>query len=77
MAKNIQHVVPNQDGGWSVKRAGSTKSPQKFHTQREAINYGRQISKNKEAELFIHRTDGSIRSCTSYGHDPCPPKDKR
>ncbi len=77
MFKNSQHVVPNSSGGWSVKKSGSSKATQSFETQKEAISFGRQISKNQNAELIIHRKDGTIRDSNSYGNDPCPPKDKK
>jgi hypothetical protein len=27
--------------------------------------------------VVIHGRDGKIRDKDSYGHDPCPPKDKK
>lgn len=77
MARKTQHVVPNSDGGWSVKKGGAARASQKFENQRDAISYGKKVSKNQNAELFIHRKDGTIRERNSYGNDPCPPSDKR
>lgn len=75
--KKSQHVVPHPDGGWSVKKGGSTRATRRFDTQEDAISYGREISKNQQAELYIHRRDGMIRKKNSYGNDPHPPEDKR
>jgi hypothetical protein len=45
MSKTSQHVVPHPDGGWSVKKGGSIHATKRFETQKEAISYGRKISK--------------------------------
>lgn len=75
MPKN-HHVVPNQKGGWDVKREKCEKSSGHFTTKQEAIDYGRQVSKNQNTELVIHNKDGKISQKDSHGNDPCPPKDK-
>jgi hypothetical protein len=77
MPKKTQHVVPHSDGGWSVKKGGASHATKVFDTQREAISYGRRVSKNQGAELYIHRRDGMVRQKDSYGHDPHPPKDTK
>jgi len=77
MAKKTQHVVPNPNGGWNVKRGGATRATESFETQSEAIKKAIKISKNQGSELYIHRKDGTIREKNSYGKDPCPPRDKR
>lgn len=74
MGKN-QHIVP-KDNGWAVKGAGNSKVTKTFETQKDAIDFGRQIAKNQESELVIHRKDGTIRDKDSYGNDPAPPIDK-
>jgi hypothetical protein len=72
MGKN-QHVVKHPDG-WAVKGEGNTKATSVTKTQGEAIEKGREIAKNQEAELLIHGKNGQIRSRDSYGNDPYPPK---
>lgn len=71
-----QHIVPNGNI-WQVKRENSDKATKNFATQKEAIDYGRNIAKNQESELVIHGKKGRIRDKDSYGNDPCPPKDKK
>lgn len=71
-----QHIVPNGNI-WQVKRENSDKATKNFATQKEAIDYGRNIAKNQESELVIHDKKGRIRDKDSYGNDPCPPKDKK
>jgi hypothetical protein len=74
MGKN-QHIVPKGDG-WAVKGAGNTKVTKTFDTQKQAVEFGKQIAKNQDSELVIHRKDGTIRDKDSYGNDSAPPIDK-
>lgn len=77
MSRNTQHVVPNPRGGWSVKKGGAARATKTFETQRAAISYAREVSRNQGSELYIHKKDGTIRTKNSYGNDPHPPKDGR
>ncbi len=72
MGKN-QHVVPRQ-GGWAVQGAGNERATSIHDTQTEAIDRAREIARNQESELLIHRRNGQIRARDSYGVDPFPPK---
>ncbi|KAF2956262.1 DUF2188 domain-containing protein [Marinitoga sp. 38H-ov] len=71
--KKNQHVVPH-NGGWAVRGEGNKKVTKKFDTQKDAIDFGKEIAKNQKSELIIHRKDGKIRDKNSYGNDPYPPK---
>lgn len=73
MGKN-QHVTPHPDGGWQVKGAGNSRATARTDTQADAINIGREIARNQQSELFIHRPKGQIRDKDSYGNDPFPPR---
>lgn len=73
MTKRNQHVVPHSDG-WAVRGAGSQRASSVHRTQREAIDAGREISRNQGSELFVHGRDGRIRERDSHGNDPFPPK---
>lgn len=75
MKKN-QHVVPNNDK-WAIKGEGNSKYTKITQTQGEAIEIAREIARNQQSELVIHRKDGTIRDKDSYGNDPCPPRDKK
>ncbi len=46
-----------------------------FDTQAEAIQRGREVAGNQQAELYIHGRNGQIRERRSFGSDPCPPRD--
>lgn len=77
MAKRDTHrVMPHKDG-WQVKRDGDDKASHVTKTQKEAIDKGREISRNQGTEFQIHKRDEKIRESDSHGNDPCPPRDKR
>lgn len=77
MVRKTHHVVPNSDGGWDVKKGGGTRSIKHFDKKQDAVDYARNISRNQESELVIHKKDGTIQNPDSHGGDPCPPKDKK
>ena len=68
------HVVPNADGGWDVKKGRSSRASGHFDTKQEAIDAGREISRNQGTEFFIHGKDGKIQRKDSHGNDPFPPE---
>lgn len=71
------HVVPNPSGGWDVKRGGASRASTHHDTKREAIDRGREISRDQNSEFRIHNRDGKIARGDSHGNDPCPPKDRK
>ncbi|TCL06974.1 DUF2188 domain-containing protein [Sodalis ligni] len=73
MASKNQHVVPHKDG-WAVKGAGNQRATSVHDTQQQAVDAAREIARNQQSELVIHRPDGRIRDKDSYGNDPFPPK---
>lgn len=77
MARKTQHVVPNSEGTWSVKKGGSSKATKNFENKADAVTYGREVAMNQKAELVIHKKDGTIQNSNSYGNDPHPPIDKK
>ena len=74
--KGSHHVVPNPDGGWDIKKGGAARSSGHFNRKQDAVDFGRQISRNQRTEFYIHKKDGRIQKKDSHGNDPCPPKDK-
>lgn len=56
---------------------GNSRATKKFATQKEAIDYGRKVAINQQAELVIHGVNGRIRDKDSYGNDPIPPRDTK
>ncbi len=76
MSRKTHHVVPSRNGGWNVTKGGAKKASKSFEIKREAVEYAREISKNQESELYIHKKDGTIERKDSHGNDPNPLKDK-
>lgn len=74
--RKTTHVVPNNNG-WSVKNGGAKRASKSFDIKKEAIDYGRELSKNRKTEFIIHRKDGTIQNADSHGVDPCPPRDRK
>lgn len=72
MGKN-QHVVPHNDK-WGVRGEGNERVTKTAETQKQAIEFAREIAKNQKSEVVIHRPNGEIRDKNSYGNDPFPPK---
>ena len=71
------HVLPNPNGGWTVKKEGSGRALRVFENREDAIRYARHISIAERSEIVIHSRDGRIRDKDSYGRDPAPAKDRR
>ena len=77
MSRKEHHVVPNSErGGWDVKREKALRASGHFETKQQAIDAGREMSRNQKTELVIHTKDGKIQNPDSHGSDPCPPRDK-
>lgn len=75
MTRTSFHVVPNPNGGWTVKKGKVSRASKRFATQVDAIEWAREASKTEGAEFVIHGRDGTIRSRDTYHHDPHPPRD--
>lgn len=69
MARDSHRVMPHEDG-WQVKRDGGQRASRVAGTKGEAEKLGREISKNQETELQVHRKVGSIERSDSHGNDP-------
>jgi hypothetical protein len=75
MGRN-QHVVKREDG-WAVRSEGNSRDTARgLPTQADAIERARDVARNQQSEVVIHRPDGRIRDRDSYGNDPNPPTDK-
>lgn len=77
MSRKTHHVVPNSGGGWDVRKGGADRASRHFDTKRDAVDAGREISRNQGTEFVIHGQNGHIQRSDSHGGDPCPPKDKK
>ena len=77
MPRKTHHVIPNSEGGWDIKKGGGERSSGPFDNKQNAIDKGREITKNQGSELVIHNLNGKISQSDSHGKDPCPPRDRR
>ncbi len=73
MSGKNQHVVPHENG-WAVRGEGNERSTSVHDTQQQAIDVAREIARNQQSELVIHRPNGRIRDKDSYGNDTFPPR---
>ncbi|MBZ0164541.1 MAG: DUF2188 domain-containing protein [Notoacmeibacter sp.] len=73
MTNKNQYVVRNGKN-WGVRGEGNERLTRTFETQREAIDFGREIARNQGSELRIQGRDARFREAWSYGNDPFPPK---
>ena len=54
MSGKNQHVVPHENG-WAVRGEGNERSTSVHDTQQQAIDVAREIARNQQSELVIHR----------------------
>ena len=69
MARLSHHILPHGEG-WAVKKGGATRASRVFETKKEAVDYGREVSRRQRSELVLHDREGSIRGSDSHGNDP-------
>lgn len=58
MARSSSSCRSQPNGGWDVKRGGAQRSSGHYSTKQEAVNAGRQISRNQGTEFVIHGMNG-------------------
>lgn len=63
-SSDAHHVVPDPTGGWNVKRGGARRASKHFETKRQAVKYGRRLSRKQGTYLYIHRKDGTVQEVT-------------
>ena len=74
MTQKTTHVVPNPDGGWDVKQGGAESADKHFDTKQDAVDWGRDQSRGRGSEFYIHGLDGRIQQKDSHGNDDDPPE---
>lgn len=53
------HIVPHNDE-WAIKRENATRVTEVFSTKEKALNKARDLVKEKNVQLTIHRRDGTF-----------------
>ena len=79
MARNHRkshHVIPSPRGGWSVLKGGSRRASRRFDTKKQAVDYGRRLSRRQGTAFYIHRRDGTIQRKSSRAHERHAPRDR-
>ncbi len=64
--KSAQHVIPNPNGEWVVKKNGSLRATKRFHSKEEAIRYARKLGRASKTIVFIHGLDGRVIKTEEY-----------
>ena len=57
-SKRVYHVSKREDGEWQVKFAGGEKAIKLFKTQKEALEYSKEMTKNQKGALLVHNSKG-------------------
>lgn len=61
------HVLVSATGrGWIVRKSGAARGIGTFHTREEAIAHARDLAKDSNTQLYIHRQDGRVSDVHSY-----------
>ena len=67
-------VEPRSGGRWAVQTDGTRRADSLHERKSDAVTRGRQLARNKHAELVIKDSSGKIRGKDSHGRDPHPPR---
>lgn len=62
------HIVPHEQG-WALKREGEAKLQSVHSTQAAAIDAGRDLARQDESDLVVHRQDGTFRNVLTYTNE--------
>ncbi|UOQ49297.1 DUF2188 domain-containing protein [Gracilibacillus caseinilyticus] len=60
-----QHVVPHEDQ-WAVMTQDAKEPANVYQYKQDAIDRAKEIAKNKDTQVTIHRQDGSIQNKLQY-----------
>lgn len=73
--RKIYHVTPDQNKGWKVKKEGASRASDYFDNKDDAIQRGKELAKRGgEAQIIIHKKDGTFQTEHTFQNDPFPPK---
>jgi len=63
--QSVRHVVKHE-GGWAVKKSGSTRATKVFSKQSSAIVEAKRYAKNDSSAIVVHGKNGKIRQVHRY-----------
>jgi hypothetical protein len=72
-----RHVILNPKGGWSVLSSGARRATRVFPSQEAAIDFARRKASQEGGELYVHRSDGTVREHDSYRRESSLARGKR
>lgn len=64
--ENEHYVVANPDGGWDVVRGNGLRALKHFETKKDAVAYGRQVSRNQKTEFVVCHKNGNIQRTNNH-----------
>ncbi len=59
--KSSNHITKHPSGGWQIKKSNSERAFKKFRTQKEAIEFAKNLEVTTGVEFIIHKADGNPR----------------
>lgn len=59
-------IVKKEDDKWVVRSEKAKRATKKFDDKNEAIDYAKQIAKNKQTKLKVYKADGDLQETTDY-----------
>lgn len=68
--KNQNIHVVHKGNSWAMEEEGAAENATVFDTRALAVESGREMAKQNQVELIVHRMDGTIDERDSYGNDP-------
>jgi hypothetical protein len=62
----IYHIEPAQKGGWAIRKEDRKRELLRFPTKDEAVQGAMEFSQEEEADIVVHRKDGSVEKVGAY-----------
>lgn len=61
------HVVSGKEGGWTVKQWGNVKVEKHFSKKRDALKFGKELSRSRHTGLYVHLKNGKVEEMDGIG----------
>ena len=62
--KASNHITKHPQGGWQIKKSKASRALKRFKTQKEAIEYAKNLEDTTATGYIIHKADGKTRKKT-------------
>lgn len=62
----IYHIVSAKKDGWAIRKEDGKRELYRFPTKEEAVQGAMEISQEEEADIVVHRKDGSVEKVGAY-----------